>query len=314
MTDKLTVKLLSDTPVSRDQFNGTHEDVAQAISDLVTNEDGGKTIGLEGGWGSGKSTIIRILQERLENSKIQTVVFDAWAHEGDPLRRSFLENLLIHLRTQKWIEQKEYARLYEKLTHRVRSSVVNSVPKLGRWSGLIAVSFLLVPIGVSLFNYGFNNSSLVAVILGLLFTVSPVVAVIILSLFTQEFDWTKVLSRKEDITTNSETIEEPNPTSIEFSKLFAEVMNTCLIADESRRIVLILDNLDRVILSDALSIFSSMQTFLHNSPYRTEPWFSRLWIIIPHDRTALEKLWQNGEKDGSVADSFLEKTYQNKQI
>ena len=50
--------LLSDVPSKEDQFDGRHEKVADAIHELITTEDGGKTIGLEGPWGSGKSTVV----------------------------------------------------------------------------------------------------------------------------------------------------------------------------------------------------------------------------------------------------------------
>ena len=61
-------------------------------------------IALEGGWGSGKSTVTRLLKSKLESDNNNFVwIFDAWAHEGDPLRRTFLERLLITLRARQWV-------------------------------------------------------------------------------------------------------------------------------------------------------------------------------------------------------------------
>lgn len=82
--------LLDDLPSDTDSF-GSHEPVAAAIGEMVEREEGGKAIALEGSWGSAKSTIISVLSERLEG---QVFVFDAWAHEGDPLGRVFLERLI----------------------------------------------------------------------------------------------------------------------------------------------------------------------------------------------------------------------------
>ena len=48
-------KLLDDLPADRDEF-GSHQRVANAIAELVRNEEGGKAIALIGPWGSGKST------------------------------------------------------------------------------------------------------------------------------------------------------------------------------------------------------------------------------------------------------------------
>ena len=86
-------RLLTDLPADKDAF-GAHERVARAIADVVRTEDGGRTIGLEGGWGAGKSTVVKLLEQELAGDADSAAwIFDAWAHEGDPLRRSFLEGL-----------------------------------------------------------------------------------------------------------------------------------------------------------------------------------------------------------------------------
>lgn len=51
------------------------------------------TIGLYGGWGSGKSTIIETAKQQLESDlrkKYKVVVYDAWKYSGDSFRRTFL--------------------------------------------------------------------------------------------------------------------------------------------------------------------------------------------------------------------------------
>ena len=64
--------LLDDVPASEDEFAsdgspGPHQRVADAIVELISSPDekGGKIIGLEGGWGSGKSTVVRFIRNRL---------------------------------------------------------------------------------------------------------------------------------------------------------------------------------------------------------------------------------------------------------
>jgi len=55
------------------------------------------TIGLFGRWGSGKSSIIKTLSERLckkdSNNAVKTVIYDAWKYSGDAFRRSFILEL-----------------------------------------------------------------------------------------------------------------------------------------------------------------------------------------------------------------------------
>ncbi len=108
---KTRVVLLDDVPSPQDQFSGkAHERVAEAIADLVKSEPGGRVIGLEGTWGSGKSTIVKLVQTNLskpetttDSPKTETLVFDAWAHQGDPLRRTFLESLMKSMRSWSWL-------------------------------------------------------------------------------------------------------------------------------------------------------------------------------------------------------------------
>lgn len=69
------------------------------ILNLIKRENDGITIGLSGKWGSGKSTIINLLKNDVEASGLFTFFyFDAWSHESNPLRRIFLESLIIILK------------------------------------------------------------------------------------------------------------------------------------------------------------------------------------------------------------------------
>ena len=57
-------QLLSDDPADVDEL-GSHQRVADGIAKLVLSNDGGKAITLEGAWGSGKSTVIKLLEKLL---------------------------------------------------------------------------------------------------------------------------------------------------------------------------------------------------------------------------------------------------------
>ena len=149
--------LLSDAPADQDEFGGPHQRVANAIASLITHEDGGKTIGLTGNWGSGKSTVVNLLRKQLQtrqNGKGESAVFvfDAWSHEKDPLRRTFLETLTGFLRAQKWIEEKEFQDELDSLSRRSDTVEVTSKPMLTKPGAMIVASALLLPIGYTLFN------------------------------------------------------------------------------------------------------------------------------------------------------------------
>lgn len=87
-------KVLSDNCSAEDYLEDrTHERIADKLYEIISAESSeGMTVGLEGEWGAGKSTVIRLLQEKLKvERQDKTFVFyiDAWEHEGDHLRRVF---------------------------------------------------------------------------------------------------------------------------------------------------------------------------------------------------------------------------------
>ncbi|MDY3203920.1 MAG: P-loop NTPase fold protein [Arcobacter sp.] len=61
------------------------------------------TIGVFGDWGSGKSSIMKILEQKLENeSKILTIYFNSWLFESyEDAKVSLLENILLELSKNK---------------------------------------------------------------------------------------------------------------------------------------------------------------------------------------------------------------------
>ena len=97
--------------ISPDGETSPHERVADAIADLISSPDGRqvKMIGLEGGWGMGKSTVINFLKYKFPDDGMTSFhVFDTWSHEGDPLRRTFLESCIKHFQNMDWVDEKEW--------------------------------------------------------------------------------------------------------------------------------------------------------------------------------------------------------------
>lgn len=155
---KCSTKLLSDTPSSQDQF-GSHQRVAEAIADLILSEGGDKCIGLEGCWGSGKSTVIELLKKELPSDTNKVLVIDAWAHEGDPLRRTVLERLINGL--VDWIPDDQndtWERKSNELACRIHESTKKSYPILADWAKRIPFLFaFLFPIGIAFVNEGIRK-------------------------------------------------------------------------------------------------------------------------------------------------------------
>lgn len=317
--------LLDDVPAKTDEF-GPHKRVADAITNLIETEPGGRVIGLEGGWGAGKSTVVNFVKAALSASKNNRVVtFDAWAHEGDPLRRTFLENVIENLEERDWLDKEKRDVILSEISHRnkVTDTEVSSKPtRLGK---LFAISLLpIAPCAVLLSHSLKSWPAWVSVALGLL-TFAPLIVLICYGLSivingkssdsaSEDEDWSFLLKSTRNKTRTKST-ESPNPTSIEFERNFTKAMKGALGDYSDRRMVLVLDNLDRVAAADAIAVWSTLQTFLKERDRGRESWFEQIWVIVPYDPIGIRRLWDrqsdgSGENKEVVSNSFLDKSFQ----
>jgi energy-coupling factor transporter ATP-binding protein EcfA2 len=326
-------RFLPDLPADEDAL-GPHRRIADTVKHVVLHDPGGHVIGLTGSYGSGKSTVVTLLQASLAGQEKASVwVFDAWAHEGDPLRRSFLESLINHFLVDSWVGEKKWKRRLEELTHRYRRTNTENTYEITSFAIALAIALLLAPTGYALLREalpnlriwlpgrGFDGSAT----LGLLLSVSPVIVVALAAIR----GWLKhrkdserhplhelgaLLIQKSANRTRTKTSESTDPTSIEFEQSFRDLMRDALAAPD-RRAVLVVDNLDRVEPEDAQRIWSTLRTFLDPAADKhREEWLSRLWVVIPYDPDGIRHLWEadtNGEHSssgGRLATSFLDKT------
>jgi len=324
-------RLISDIPASEDEF-GSHQRLADAVANLILSEDdGGKTIGLEGDWGAGKSTVVNLIQNKIQESSDNLFfLFDAWAHHQDPLRRTFLEELLSE-GEQGWIPEEDkgiWKKRRKVLAKQVKYEHKITHSNLKLWAKWFIVSTLFMPLGIALLTSGIGIESVVSTIIGFVIALFPAGILIWVQVkHNQDTKTQKQEDEKSDPWTflvknsetdyRTETFQSPNPTSVEFSETFSDYMEA-VSQNNIRKIVIVVDNLDRIETDEALSLLSILQTFLQSGAKKAQ-WLEKLWVIIPYDRKGLEKLWQsrNGGNDGKessaqshVATSFLDKRFQ----
>ena len=60
---------------------------ADILESLVCNGKGGCVMSLDGAWGTGKTTFVKMWQQQLNNHEFKTIYFNAWEHDymTDPL-------------------------------------------------------------------------------------------------------------------------------------------------------------------------------------------------------------------------------------
>lgn len=335
------VRLLADAPAKSDEFAAkAHERVADAIAALIADEDGGKVVGLEGLWGSGKSTVVGLVRERLASGGPETttrvVVFDAWAHQGDPLRRTFLEAVIRELETAEWLEANTARIAVDELTGRSSHVTTTSTSRLSLEGKLAAGATVLLALGAAFFGNHFSHHHRLFLALGAVLLIAPLLVVFglwvaksvgrRLATENQENIWTRLAALKpssffaKDQATDTVTVgvQQGEPTSVEFERIFSRVLMSAL--TEGRRLVLVLDNLDRVDEDDARKVLSTMQTFTAPTHSPTS-WAPRVWTLIPYDAAGLERLWLSAGAAEDIAQAaatphlnaasaFLDKLFQ----
>jgi hypothetical protein len=323
-------RLLDDAPANEDAF-GAHQRVADAITQLIEAEEGGKAVALVGGYGSGKSTIIQLAKVSVEGGATRVFVFDSWSHQGDPLRRSFLEELIRFVSDAGWATGESWTQDLDALAGKREASRTVTNPRLTPAGRAVAVSALLVPVGYLLLANSFADKtrlpslllSVPTAWLGFLLALAPLLAVLgvyvwlrpNLRFWTREF-WTRHRGRPHGESVwaafidrtiqehHTETLKTPDPTSLEFERIFARLMKACL--DKGRTLVVVVDNLDRLPGDEAQTIWATMQTFFGSGRTQAE-WQKRLWLVVPFSPDGVARIWSDGS---AVSDSFIEKTFQ----
>lgn len=312
---------LTDEPEENDAFSGPHQRIADALTGLIQPADAqGISIGIEGSWGSGKSTVARLLTRKLEGDEsIATVSFDAWAHEGDPLRRTFLETIIRRLQERGWIPKEPWDESIDELANRREVVRTKDSLSITGWGRVIAFTLLLIPIGGAFITAALREEVtfhpgpvawkfLIFFVIGLLLTFTPLI--VLLLKIKEEPDLLSLLFNKGPTEKTTITSKTVNPTSIEFEEKFNAVLGEAL-GNNKKKIVLILDNLDRVDAKDALSIWSTLQTFFQHKGMKRASWHERLWLLVLYDLSGLSQLWEDsGKPSGKTAVSFIDKSFQ----
>ena len=248
------------------------------------------TIGVFGGWGAGKSSIIRTAQDEIEKkqSDVKFITYDAWKYANDSFRRMFLLKVQQDLKMQ---QTAEMSRFYQ-------SETVDQEPRTmlsakGLTIGIIVVAVLLALLWltplrlewkVSVTTLGTLLSLVVTLLNGCFYELK--VSINKPSLFAPEqFEacfkemMSKCLKHKNWFQKTWSAIED-----------YVEVGKVSIVGLE--KLVIVIDNIDRCPSDMAYQMLTDIKTFLSNEEYS-------LVFIVPVDDEALKKhlfrKWNNSD-------------------
>lgn len=281
-------------------------------------------IGLEGEWGSGKSNLVRILRENNLKESHHFFEYDAWGHQEDLQRRSFLETLTHQLiddnvlignttielvngdkESVSWKKKLDHflARKFETETERypkigygiiiaytttlalfVSNALVNFV-SFGRW-GDITLRFL--PIAIALVIWGYKACK---------------------NKKYRTLDFLLAVYQ-DKVTRNIEykTVSQREPSVTQFKQWMKDVSDA-LKEENQKDLVIVFDNMDRLPANKVKELWSSINTFFAEVSY------DNIWVIITFDRNHLANAFGKAESSNDAMEArrltthFINKTF-----
>lgn len=298
--ESIKFEFLKDTPVGQDNdglFDFYHGNIAPALKDILENNTCVHTIGLFGKWGTGKSTIVEIMQRDLS---FPVFVFDAWKYQDDALRRIFLIKFVDFLIDKNEpIDRSILEPLYKGTEERRDVPVEIGVETVAKkwwqktlefikknWLFILASTLLIVWVVLDT-KFGDRH-----IVLDLIRNFSAAVASIsLLGIIFKpviEKAWEQLVNHFVSSLTPAAKMkikierEECLNSPEQFEKLFGEIVEKI-----NKKIVIVFDNIDRVQGDVAIRILSTIKTFL--DPINT----TGLVFVIPCDSEAIAKQIRN---------------------
>lgn len=320
---------ISSSPTGEDLFEGkSHQKISNTIFELIKEKSlPNNVVGIEGKWGSGKSNVVSILNKKFTgiNADYFFFTYDAWGHQEDLTRRTFLEELIFSLKVEKKFKGNiDWTKELNKLLAKKSIKSTSKFPKIKFYWILIMASILLFSFLNVIYDdflvktdfFPKYNYTYLKLFLAKYFLPIIVFGWGLKELRkeynafdnkkeTKEFDYKERLKRLLYIFSGSDLESEELEHTLENEptvKSFKEYFDNITSDLKSDGLIIVFDNMDRLSKSDkVLSLWSSIHTFF------AEEKIDNVWVIIPYDKQHLAKHFD--ENDDNKVDNFIGKTF-----
>lgn len=325
--------ILPDMPSEADEFSGGgHQRTANALADTIVQfEDADHAIGLEGSWGSGKSTIVKLAEKVLEESdkkhKYHVFTFDLWANQTGHFKRAFLESFLSWSSSRFQAENAFLEEKKDQVGDRTQTVTTHNTRRFS-WFGVAAIVFLYFSplIYAWLTPSAFINAQGEPVIrLGAKLAWSAITIMSVLLLWAIVSIWPAkggflqrlqgavsgafaVFSKEAERTTIEQNIRDEDPTQYEFTRIFREIV--ARLQSKNDRIVVVFDNIDRLPSDRIADEWSEVRSAFYGDHSGTVG-KTEITAIVPYARSVTlaavvnkESASQNGRTQYLDADLF----------
>ncbi len=277
---------------------------------------GAALIGLEGKWGSGKSNLIRILENNKElkiNGKFCVFTFDAWAFQEDLNRRTFLLELTDHVIENEALvkdvteKTKEIKGEFVKLFSKEKTTSTRTYKKIG----VLALLLLVVTVATPFIERLLSEFEPTGIYEWTLFICSfGILTLLVLKYGIEYTGFTDSDKSKEEDEDGSE-LEERLETTYDNEKTLKDYRQ--YVADLSEAIgepiVIVFDNMDRLPKEKIEKLWSLIHTFfseeLNTNEKEKAPY--PVFGIVPFDRAKLSEAMHDDCSE--TTSHYLDKTF-----
>lgn len=237
MEDNNFSPVLSDKPTKVDMLSFL--DYAEILSDLIQVCDTPATIGIFGEWGSGKTSLMMMIEDILNKNYIKTIWFQAWKYEKEvALWRALILRILEGLNLRKKETDDVVRKLYSAI----------SEEKLGNPQ----INWL--EIGKSLTTTGIKTAAMISIPI-------PGIGLVLTKLGNAIIGEKSIDALSNAISRQTIKVSNDRIDSIEqFEGLYSDLVHETL--GKNNRLVILIDDLDRCLPLRALEVIETLKTFL----------------------------------------------------
>lgn len=306
---------ISKAPCGEDLFVGkAHEKTAEQITQKILSSETSLMIGIDGGWGSGKSNLIQMIEKRVQEEDAKAIFFtyDAWGHQNDMPRRAMLEELtskviqfpqaLLEEKREDWEERKE------KLLAQRKKTSTKTIPKVSAGILVLALMSILTPtcskVGESLpktYGAGWDIAITIAPLaFGLCYAGYKFYRLKkkTVKAFLNELLFLYQESTKEE--TTHEVVFSEEPSSSQFREWMKDLDKSL-----QTHLILVFDNMDRLPASKVQEFWAAIHSFFSEEKYE------HIRVIIPFDRKHIISAFrgEDGDDKRCYGNDFIDKTF-----
>jgi hypothetical protein len=267
-----TIYVEDDVLNNLEQDNFGHKHIADSVVESILHTKPPYIIGIFGGWGSGKSSLLGMIDKNLQREKILTVTIDAWRYSSsDNLRRAFLVHVANQLAPDLLndLRQKLYTSEQETLpgnsvnrfdsARPLAKSVWNIASKSLLLSGAVFVILFFYYALITYFQY--QNIQEIWKNLDWQGLLNTFVKIVFIPLLWPVLSDLGLYIIHRPVTVIHERIDADELFSDYFGKVIKESTSTRF---AKKRLVIFVDNLDRLTDDKMVDALESLKTYLNN--------------------------------------------------